>query len=36
MPANAPMPANTAVPMFLTSCETECTYGNLAESELLW
>ena len=35
MPANAAMPANTTMPMFLTSCETECTYENMAESELL-
>ena len=29
------MPANTAVPMFLTSCETEMHIGNMDESELL-
>ena len=29
------MPANTAMPMFLVSFETECTYGNMAESEIL-
>ena len=34
LPANAAMAANTAMPMFLTSCETE-VYGNMAESELL-
>ena len=34
LPENA-APASTAMPMFLTSCETERTYGNMAESELL-
>ena len=29
------MPANTAMPMFLTSYETEMHYGNKAESKLL-
>ena len=33
--ANIAMPANTAVPMFLTSCETEMHIGNMDESELI-
>ena len=32
---NTAMPANTAIPMFLTSCETEMHIWNIAESELL-
>ena len=31
MPANTAMPANTDMLMFLTSSETKCTYGNMAE-----
>ena len=31
---NTVMPENTAMPMFLTSCE-KCTHGNMAESKLL-
>ena len=33
--ANIAMPANNDMPMFLTRCEQKCTYGNMAESELL-
>ena len=29
------MPANTALPMFLTIVRQKYTYGNMAESELL-
>ena len=37
MPPNTDMPApsNAAMPMFLTSYETECIFGNMAESESL-
>ena len=35
IPANPAVPTNTVMRMFLTSCETEITFGNLAESELL-
>ena len=31
MPANSTISANTVTPMLLTCCETECTYGNMAE-----
>ena len=33
--ANAAMPANTAMPMFLLVVRQKCTYRNMAESELL-
>ncbi len=29
------MPVNTAMPVFLTSCEEKYTYGNMANSEML-
>ena len=35
LPENADMPADTAMPMFLTSWETEMHIWNMAESELL-
>ena len=35
MPTNTVMPENIAIPMFLTSCETEIHIRNMTESELL-